>query len=580
METAKEEMQSVNEELQTINTELSVKNEQLTRLNNDFQNLLESTQIATIFLDHDLRIMRFTPGMTELLHLRASDEGRPITEITGSLAYPDLPADVASVLGSQQVIEREVQLVDDGANFLMRMRPHHTADNTVDGVVVTFVDISEAKRMQAEEALRTHNQTLERHVAERTAELEIALRALTLQTERRQRAEEMLRQSQKLEALGKLTGGIAHDFNNLLGVIIGNVEFLTDVVRDDENHAVLAREILDSALSGAELTRRLLAFARKQPLQPRLIDLNALLPSHVALLSRTLGETVHVTAKLAPDLWPTYADPSQIGDALLNLALNARDAMPHGGNLTIETANMHLPAPDPAEHTQIIAGDYVVLAVTDTGTGMPPDVVERATEPFFTTKPPTVGSGLGLSMIYGFGMQSGGHLTIDSEVGVGTAVRLYLPRALDEPVAVHDAGEAEQADPGGNEAILVVDDNPMLRAATQRNLISLGYQVTTAESGPAALIILRAGNKFDPLFTDVVMPEGMSGYDLAKAAQDLQPGLKVLLTTGYADQLPTGSVGMHGAQRMLYKPYRRGNLARAVRAVLDGERGTGLGTDN
>jgi two-component system, chemotaxis family, CheB/CheR fusion protein len=570
LETAKEEMQSVNEELLTVNTELTVKNEQLTRLNDDFQNLLESTEIATIFLDHDLQIMRFTPGMTELLHLRVSDLGRPITEITGPLAYPDLSADVASVLDSQQTVEREVQLADDGASFLMRMRPYHTADKAVDGVVLTFVDISEAKQMQAEKALRTHNQTLERRVAERTEELEIALRALTLQTERRQRVEEMLRQSQKLEALGKLTGGIAHDFNNLLGVIIGNVEFLMSVVRDDEINAGLAREILDSALSGAELTRRLLAFASKQPLQPRAIELNALLSSHVTLLSRTLGEAIRVTARLAPDLWLTQADPSQVGDALLNLALNARDAMPHGGNLTIETANMHLPAPDPAEHTQMIEGDYVVLAVTDSGIGMSPDVVERATEPFFTTKPPAIGSGLGLSMIYGFAIQSGGHLTIDSEVGVGTTVRLYLPRALDAAGEVPDVAGAEVLDPRGDESILLVDDNLMLLAATQRHLNGLGYQVETAGSGPAALAILRTGRTFDLLFTDVVMPEGMSGYDLAKAAQHLQPGLKVLFTTGYAAQPSAGDDGAHDTRELLYKPYQRSNLARAVRVVLDG----------
>jgi two-component system CheB/CheR fusion protein len=582
LETTKEEMQSVNEELQTINTELIAKNEQLTRLNNDFRNLLESTEIATIFLDPSLHIMRFTPGMTELLHLRESDVGRPITEIAGRLAYPNLSADVATVLDTRQVVEREVRLDQSDAIFLMRLRPYRTFEQSVAGAVITFVDVTARKRLQAadEATLRAASRTLERRVADGAAELQAANVRLTQQIEQRQRAEDMLRQSQKLEAVGKLTGGIAHDFNNLLGVIIGNVEALLTTLEDDPDRAELGREILNSALSGAELTRRLLAFARKQPLQPQVIELNALLSSYIALVTRAIGDAIRVTARLAPDMWLTRADPSQVGDALLNLALNARDAMPQGGNLTIETANTRLAAPDAARHTEMTEGDYVVLAVTDTGTGMPPDVIERATEPFFTTKPPAVASGLGLSMIYGFARQSGGHLTIDSEVGVGTTVRLYLPRALDDAVAVHDAGEAEHADPRGNEAILVIDDNLMLRAATQRNLVSLGYQVTTAESGPAALAILRAGIEFDLLFTDVVMPEGMSGYDLAKAAQDLRPGLKVLLTTGYDDQPPTGSVGMRGAQRLLYKPYRRASLARAVRAVLDGERATGLGTDN
>jgi two-component system CheB/CheR fusion protein len=570
LETAKEEMQSINEELQTINTELITKNELLTKLNNDLQNLLDSTQIATIFLDPDLHITRFTPPVAELFHLRENDLGRPITDIASRLAYADLPADVATVLDKQQIVERQVQVSGGNATFLMRMRPYRTIDKRVEGVVITFVDVTGPKRLQAEEALHTLNQTLERRVAERTMELEAAGRALTQQTEERQRAEEMLRQSQKLEAVGALTGGIAHDFNNLLGVIIGNAEFLLAAVRDNPDHVEEARGILDSALSGAELTRRLLAFARKQPLQPRNIDLNALLPGHVAMLGRALGESIQVTAKLAPELWLTHADPSQIGDALLNLALNARDAMPYGGSLVIETANAHLDDKSAAENAEMSEGDCVVLAVTDTGTGMPPEVIERATEPFFTTKPPGVGSGLGLSMIYGFAKQSGGHLRIDSEVGVGTTIRLYLPRARDDAAAMQDALGAAPPDPGGNEAILLVDDNPSLQDVTRRYLITLGYKVSTAASGPAALAALKSGERFDLLFTDVVMPERMSGYNLAAAARLLQPGLKLLFTTGHDRELPMDGNGTQGRYHMLRKPYRHQDLAKALRAALDG----------
>ncbi len=597
LETAKEEMQSINEELQTVNTELTARNEQLTRLNNDFQNLLDSTQIATMFLGKGLRVMRFTPPMTALFALREADIGRPITDIASRLADADLADDVAAVLDAPQIIEREVALADatpgdtprdtpgDATVFLMRVRPYRTLDRTTEGAVITFVDISERKRLQkaAEESLRALNQTLERRVVERTAELRATNDRLTQQIDERQRAEEMLRQSQKLETVGKLIGGIAHDFNNLLGVIIGNIELMQDSLKrpppgqdttgqhtfaGQPELAEQAGEILDSALSGAELTRRLLAFARQQPLQPRIIDLNALLPVTVTMLRRTLGETIHVTAKLAPDLWLTRADPSQIGDALLNLALNARDAMPHGGGLAIETANTHLNAPRAADGTEITEGDYVMLAVGDTGTGMPPEVLERATEPFFTTKAPGAGSGLGLSMIYGFARQSGGHLAIESDMGVGTTVRLYLPQAQDEAAVTKAAREAVLPEPGGDEAILLVDDNAILRDATKRRLLALGYQVTTAGSGPAALAILGSGAAFDLLFTDVAMP-GMSGYDLAEAARQVQPPLKLLFTTGYARDRPLDADAAPEQQPILRKPYRQADLARAVRAVLD-----------
>jgi chemotaxis methyl-accepting protein methylase/signal transduction histidine kinase/exonuclease VII small subunit len=561
LETAKEEMQSVNEELQTINAELAAKNDLLARLNDDIQNLMDSTQIATLFLDRDLRVTRFTPRVTEQFRLRAIDLGRPITEIASLLTYATMPDDVLAVLNGQEIIERETQPVLGGATYLMQMRPYRKLDGTIEGVVITFVDVSGPKRQH--EGLRTLNRALETRMAERTAELEATGRALSEQTEERQRTEDMLRQSQKMEAIGKLTGGIAHDFNNLLGVIIGNAEVLLDVLKNRPDEADQAREILSSALNGAELTRRLLAFARQQPLRPRQIDLNALLQGQVGMLRRILGETIQVTDSLATDLWMVRADPSQIGDALLNLALNARDAMPQGGVLTIATGNVHLDASNEAVSSGELAGEFVVLAVTDTGTGMPPEIVAQATEPFFSTKPPGAGTGLGLSMIYGFARQSGGHLLIDSEVGAGTTVRLYLPRA--------QAGEVDRPGPaaphpGGDEAILVVDDNTTLRDVTRRHLTTLGYRVAVAGTGPEALALLRSGERFDLLFTDVVMPAGMSGYALADSARGLQPELKVLFTTGYDGDIGNAD---QPARRMLHKPYRRQELAESVRAVLD-----------
>lgn len=363
-------------------------------------------------------------------------------------------------------------------------------------------------------------ETLEKRVGE-LAELNQQLRR---EIDERERAEETLRQSENMRALGQLTGGVAHDFNNLLGVIIGSVELLAGAVRDRPEYAELAREILDSALSGSQLTRRLLAVGRKQPLQPQRVDLDALLSREVELLRRTLGETILIEAARPPGLWFTSVDPSQIGDALLNLALNARDAMPHGGRLTIEAANVHLDAQDAAAFGEMREGDYVVPTVTDTGTGMPAYVLQRAIEPFFTTKPPSVGSGLGLSMVYGFAKQSGGHLDIGSDVGIGTRVRLYLPRAQEGTAASTDAPRAAVPGPGGSETILLVDDNQSLLQLTRRHLGALGYRVITATSAASALAIVESGESIDLVFTDIVMPGQISGVELGAAAEPCDRG--------------------------------------------------------
>ena len=381
--------------------------------------------------------------------------------------------------------------------------------------------------------------------------------------------EHHLRQAQKVEAIGQLTGGIAHDFNNLLAVIIGNLDMLLETLRTDATRAEMANGALNAALRGAELTKRLLAVARQQPLSARVIDLNERLPGMITMLQRTLGEDIHISASLADGLWPARADPSQVEDALLNLAINARDAMPNGGALTIETANVELDERYAATHTEAMPGDYVMLSVTDTGVGMPADVIERATEPFFTTKPPGQGTGLGLSMIYGFAKQSDGHLSIYSEVGVGTTVRLYLPKARTQ-----DASAAAGSSDGtvlrrGGESILVVDDNPELRKVSVRRLTSLGYKCREAESGPAALALFESGERFDLLFTDIGLPDGISGFELAKLAEQRQPRLKVLFTTGYAKVQKRDGDDLHESVPMLRKPYRSAELAEKIRAILD-----------
>jgi PAS domain S-box-containing protein len=396
-----------------------------------------------------------------------------------------------------------------------------------------------------------------------------AQRTLTILQDITQRRESEieLRHAHRMEAVGQLTGGVAHDFNNLLGAILGHTEFLLDLLPEQTEARQLASEILDCALNGAALTQRLLAFARRQPLQPAVIDLNEYLPVHVSLLQRTLGETVTVEVALGRDLWLTHADPSQIVDVLLNLAINARDAMPHGGRLTISTTNAVLDATFCVHNPEAVPGEYVALAVADTGTGMPPDVLVRAIEPFFTTKPPGKGSGLGLSMIYGFARQSGGYLSIDSTPGMGTTVRVYLPRTEAEQATAPSQKRQLPPLPRGTESILVVDDNDAMRATAARNLAALGYRVRIASDGPAALALLQGGERFDLLFTDLVMPNGLSGYQLADTARTLRPGLPVLYTSGFAADEDGETAVMD--PNALRKPYRRRDLAERVRTALD-----------
>ncbi len=375
-----------------------------------------------------------------------------------------------------------------------------------------------------------------------------------------------LQQVQKLDAIGQLTGGIAHDFNNLLGVVIGNLDAVLEDIDPKSPDGLAVSRALNGALHGADLTRRLLAFARDQSLEPRAFAINDLLPDVVALLKRTLGASIAINLVPSPDLWPAYADPPQVQDAVLNLAINARDAMPEGGVLTIETANVTLDEDYVRENLEVAPGDYAMLAVTDTGTGIPSDILKHVLEPFFTTKPIGRGTGLGLSMIYGFAKQSGGHLKIYSEVGHGTTVKLYLPRGRTAGLNEEKPAAAPGKAPGGHETILVAEDNAELRHAAVRQLTKLGYRVLTAENGEAALAILRETKGIDLLFSDIVMTGQMTGRDLAREAGKLRPNLKVLLTTGYAEK---ASAGPNEDWQILRKPYRREELARKVRGILD-----------
>ncbi len=380
-------------------------------------------------------------------------------------------------------------------------------------------------------------------------------------------AEEALQRTQKMEAIGNLTGGLAHDFNNLLGVIIGNLDLLRDRIKLDPDSHELASEALDAAIRGSDLTRRLLAFARRQPLQPQLIDVNELIANSVKLLSRTIGEQIEISFAGAPGLWPVVADTAQLESALTNLATNARDAMPLGGKLRISTSNSRLDDHYAAHHADVTAGEYTLIAVCDTGSGIPPALIDRIFEPFFTTKETGKGSGLGLSMVFGFMKQSGGHVAVYSEEGIGTIFRLYLPRANG---ALEPKLAAAEDPPlvGKGETVLAVEDNMAMRRIVVRQLRELGYRVLEAENGAQALGILKSG-KVDLLFSDVVMPGGVTGFDVARMALALWPDLSVLLTSGFPDTEIAGNAALPAGTRLLGKPYRREDLARTLREILD-----------
>ncbi|MGY8639234.1 ATP-binding protein [Bradyrhizobium sp. 14AA] len=374
-----------------------------------------------------------------------------------------------------------------------------------------------------------------------------------------------LSQSQKMEAMGQLTGGVAHDFNNLLTVILGNSEHLADRLAGNKELHQIAGDIATAAERGSDLTRSLLAFARKQPLRPREIDISEKVLGMEQLLRRSLGEHIEFSFAFGPDLWPASVDPGQLTTALLNLVLNSRDAMPDGGKLTVEVRNNSLGESDLDVNGEPRPGDYVMIAVTDTGSGMTAEVVSRAFEPFFTTKEVGKGTGLGLSMVYGFAQQSGGLVQLQSEPGQGSVVRLFFPRIATAPR--EDAPRAERiVAPHGHETILVVEDDDMVRAYLENELRTLGYRVIATSNGPAALDVLRQPGDIDLLFTDVVMPGGMFGPELARQATVLRPALKVLFTSGYSQNPVKTPDGIDA--RILTKPFRRQDLAAMLRSAL------------
>jgi PAS domain S-box-containing protein len=414
-----------------------------------------------------------------------------------------------------------------------------------------------ADRRRAEAALQQLNATLEQQVAERTEAL--------------RRNEEALRQAQKMEAVGQLTGGVAHDFNNLLQVIIGNLETLQRHLGDESGRLQRsAANAMKGARRAASLTQQLLAFSRRQPLDPKPANINTLVNGLSELLQRTLGEAIAIEPVQGAGLWQVEVDANEFEAALLNLAVNARDAMPAGGKLTIETGNTHIDEAYAADHAEVVPGQYVVICVSDCGVGMDSKTLAQAFEPFYTTKPVGKGTGLGLSQVYGFAKQSGGHVKIYSEPGQGTTVKLYLPRftGADAHTETQDAPLTPEG--GSEETIVVVEDDDDVRTHSVECLRELGYRVVEAHDGPSALRLLERQPRVDLLFTDVVLPGGLTGAQVAAQARELRPGVKVLFTTGYARNAIFHHGRLDKGVQLITKPFAFDDLAAKVRDVLDG----------
>ncbi|WP_337270013.1 response regulator [Oryzifoliimicrobium ureilyticus] len=434
----------------------------------------------------------------------------------------------------------------------------------VTGIFVDGFDVTHQKR--AEDQLQSLNHTLEQKVEQRTQELRAALLELEKETIERENAQIALRQAQKMEALGNLTGGVAHDFNNLLQVVSGNLQLLS---RDIDGNS-RAEQRLNNALAGvargAKLASQLLAFGRRQPLEPKVVNVRRLTQSMDDMLRRALGEEIELETVVSGGLWNTLIDPSQLENAILNLAINARDAMEGRGRLTIETANAVLDDDYARSHEDVRPGQYVLVAVTDTGSGIPPEILEHVLEPFFSTKTDGKGSGLGLSMVYGFLKQSGGHLKIYSEVGHGTTIKLYMPRTMQTEDTLTDVSAILVK--GGTETVLVVEDDDGVRETSVALLTDLGYRVLKANDAQSAFAIVNSGVHIDLLFTDVVMPGPMRSTELARKAKAVLPDIGILFTSGYTENSIVHGGRLDAGVELLSKPYTREALARKVRHVL------------
>jgi PAS domain S-box-containing protein len=520
------ELRRVNEALEQRAAERA---RELAKVNEFVATIVDSAPTPIITYHPDMRIRSWNPAATHLTGFLAAEAlGSTLPDL-----FPEHGEQIAKcmalVLGGEARSNLEIQRKrKDGRliDLVASAAPLRRDDGIIDGGVTIWVDVT-----------------------------------------RQRAAERQLQQAKKMEAVGQLTGNVAHDFNNLLAIIIGNLDLLMDVCEADAEARELVNEAIDAAERGAALTGRLLAFARQQTLRPVAVGIDALIAGIRPLLQRAVGDTVSIDVSIANDLWLARADPGQLESAVLNLSVNARDAMPDGGRLIIAARNATLDDSYVSEHADVAADDYVCVSVSDTGCGIPPEIIGQVFEPFFTTKGTGKGSGLGLSIVYGFVKQSGGHIVVHSKAGAGTSISLFLPR-LAGAIVPDPTGPAGL--PGCGEMILLVEDDPQLRRTSASTVQALGYGVVTAADAAEALALLDSETGIDLLFTDIVLPGGVNGFELARLAREQRPGLKVLFVSGFVD--PALTAGRSGQDaRILTKPFRRSELGAMLASTLLGE---------
>ncbi|WP_414157943.1 PAS domain-containing protein [Pseudomonas sp. BNK-45] len=537
----------------------------------ELQLIINAMPVLIGYVDHEERFRLNNSAYLDWYGLTPQElYGRTIREVVGDEIYATRAENIKAALAGTPCSFEANSPHRDGRprHALMKYLPRHGADGAINGFYIFVID--ETERKQTEEALRNLNETLEERVNRRTEALATANQRLQNEMFERERAEDALRHAQKMEAVGQLTGGIAHDFNNMLTGIIGSLDLMQRYIDNGRGDEIgrFTEAAMSSAKRAASLTHRLLAFSRRQSLDRRPLDPNQLVRSLHELFNHTKGEHIQLQMQLADDVWPVNTDASQLENALLNLVINARDAMPHGGRLLIETANSYLDGSDIRTLEPVKAGDYVMLGVSDNGAGMSPRILAKAFDPFFTTKPIGQGTGLGLSMIYGFAQQSGGHVTISSEPDQGTCVRLYLPRLHSAPPATAEpVGSPPAPQAMAGESVMVVEDDPAVRMLVLNVLNELGYRAFEAEDARSALPLLESPTRIDLLVTDVGLP-GMNGRQLAEIARQQRPGLKVLFMTGYAEKAAERQGFLEPGMDLLAKPFSIEELAQKIRQMI------------